>query len=178
MCGVVTLLSDPFKSQVESLWRTLGEECGLSNDNLLKIPHFSLQVAEGYDLDQLLPIMNEIASEIQPFKVHTAGLGLFNGEKVVLYIALAKDSQLLHFQELVWKRVSQAAIEINPLYAPRNWMPHITLTHDNQNYNNLSCMMARLAPQPFNWELQLDNIAYIYQDDDGSRCISYSTTRL
>ena len=167
MCGIVTLLGDPFKSQVESLWSVLNDECGLSGENLFTLPHFSLQVAEGYDLAQLLPIMNEIASEIQPFKVHTTGLGFFSGEKPVFYIALAKDSQLLHYHEEIWKRVSLAGSGINPLYAPPNWMPHITLAHDNLNHEKLNCLMERLASQPFNWELQIDNIAYICQDNDG-----------
>lgn len=65
MCGIVTLLHDPYKAQVEALWRDLEAECGLSRDNPNPRPHFSWQVAEVYDLASLKIALSEIAREKQ-----------------------------------------------------------------------------------------------------------------
>ncbi len=134
-------------------------------DDALKPLHFSYHVAEDYDLDLLLPIIREISRERQPFKLQTSGLGLFSGEKPVIYIQLVKDLQLLQFQEFVWKRVSPAARGISPYYAPQNWMPHITMAQGNVNPKMLECMMGRIAYQAINWELVVDNIAYVGRCD-------------
>lgn len=127
MSGIVTLLNNPLRSEVESLWRMIDDECGIQLDDASKFVHFSFHVAEGYCLNQLNPVLKEIAGEIHPFKVQTSGLGMFSREKPVLYIPLVRDSQLLQLHEFVWKRVALAARGTNPQYAPRNWMPHITL---------------------------------------------------
>lgn len=166
--GIVTLLSNPLNSEVESLWRMLDDECGTHLDATSEFVHFSFHVAENYNLERLIPVLKEISDGIQPFKVQTSGLGIFSGEKPVLYIPLVKDSQLLQFHEFIWKRVAPVARGINQQYAPHNWMPHITLAQDIVNCERLDCMISRIANQPFNWELMVDNITYIRLGDGKS----------
>lgn len=166
MCGIVTLLHDPYKAQVEALWRDLEAECGFSRNNPNPRPHFSWQVAEDYDLASLKIALSEIARDKQPFVIRTTGMGIFSGEKPIVYIPVVKDSQLLHFHEMMWERVSKSGYGISPLYAPSNWIPHITLAHDDLIQDKFRCILERIARQEFNWEFSIDNIAYISQQQE------------
>lgn len=161
MCGIVTLLGNPIEFEVESLRGMLEHDCGIIMDDVLEFVHFSYHVAEDYDQDLLLPILKKIALEIQPFKVQTTGLGLFSGENPALYIQLVKNSQLLQFHDYLWKRVSPAARGIVPYYAPQNWVPHITIVQETKNQKSISCAMERIVDQAFNWELDVDNVAFV-----------------
>ena len=161
MCGVVTLVGNPIKSEMESLWEILENDCGIILDDALKFVHISYHVAEDYNLDHLLLILKKVAREVQPFKVQTTGLGLFSGKNPTLYIPLVKNSLLLQFHDYLWKRVSPAARAIVPYYAPQNWVPHITIVPETVNQKNINCAMERIVDKAFNWELVVDNVAFV-----------------
>jgi 2'-5' RNA ligase len=52
------------------------------------------------------------------------------------------------------------------LCTPENWIPHITLARGDINNCNLGCLMDELAFQDLSWELEMDHIAVIGQDDE------------
>ena len=176
MNGIASFLNDPYKTQVEAIWQELEEKCGLVGVRTTPFPHFSYQVVEAYDQLRLEPILQEIAHNIQPFTVHTTGLGLFTGKIPVIYLPLVKNDLLLHLHKLIWDRTQDVAQGFSPFYAPDLWIPHITLGYGDVSNFNLSCAMDTLAFQDFDWLVEIDNLTFIGEYDQstyGSCCTYY-----
>ena len=168
MNGIASLLDDSHKTQVESLWCMLEEKCGLVGVRTTPFPHFTYQVVETYDQERLGPILQEIAKKTQPFIVKTTGLGLFTGRLPVIYIPLVKNEPLLQFHQRLWEQTSTVAQGISPLYAPDMWMPHITLGLEDITSANLACAMEALAFQDFNWQIEVNSLAFIGMQDQNT----------
>ena len=168
MNGIASLLSDPHKTQVEAIWQELEEKCGLVGVRTTPFPHITYQVVEAYDQERLDPILREIAGQAQPFTVYSTGLGLFTGPAPVIYISLAKNEPLLQFHRILWERTQEVAQGVSPLYAPNLWTPHITLGIGDISQVNLACAMQNLAFRNFAWEIKLNDLAFIGQEDENT----------
>ncbi|RPI34293.1 MAG: 2'-5' RNA ligase family protein [Chloroflexota bacterium] len=169
MEGIVSLLDPPHNAEVVKIWEELEAGCGLVGIKITPIPHFSWQIAQAYPPDRLKPILQGIAQSTRPFMAQTSGLGVFSGDRPVVFIALVKTDELLQFHRLVWDFTVDQAITVNPFYAPHEWMPHITLAHATalgpMDGDSLNCAMERLAFRPFRWQIPVDNIALIGQSE-------------
>jgi 2'-5' RNA ligase len=165
MHGLVSLLPEPFYQQVERLWQSLENETGLNGIRVTPHPHFSWQIAEDYDLERLKPILERIASQTQPFSVHTSGIGLFSGARPVIYIALVKTLELIQFHSMVWESTLGTSNAASPYYSPGNWVPHISLAYGDVTSENIGAAIKKLAFQSYAWEMQVDNFAFISEPE-------------
>jgi 2'-5' RNA ligase len=102
------------------------------------------------------------------FLIRTAGLGLFTGPVPVLYLALVKTDILMDLHRTLWESVGPLATDLNRLYSPDLWMPHITIAYQDLNGDNLACAMKNLVFTPVNLEIQVDQLALLYQNDEGT----------
>ena len=75
MHGVVSLLDNEHYQLVEDLWAELQREFSVQGVYITPYPHFSYQVAQHYDVDELESILKRITSNITTFQVRTGGLG-------------------------------------------------------------------------------------------------------
>lgn len=163
MNGIASLLDKPATERVESLWQELDTQCGLVGVKITPFPHFSWQVTEGYDSPHLDTSLQDIASQMQPFTIRTAGLGIFSGESPIVYILIVKNEPLMRLHAMLWERMDKIAVHPLPHYAPGQWVPHITLAYNDVRRDNLNCALKILAFQPFDWEIQIDNLVTIAQ---------------
>jgi 2'-5' RNA ligase len=129
------------------------------------LPHFSWQIAGNYDFASLEAALKDLASEIQPFTVHTAGLGLFTGSRPVVYIPVVKDRKLLSIHERIWNTAYKFSQEASPYYDPTFWMPHISLAYEDITPQNIGPLMETLAFRSSTWKMTIDNIALIFEPD-------------
>lgn len=165
MHAIVSLLDDSNAGRVLSIWQDLEVECDLSGIKVTPIPHFSWQIAAGYDFEGLEPVLEEIASQAKPFYARANGLGLFTGEKPVAYVPLVRDANLSAFHKTIWEKTGDLGLEASPHYAPHSWVPHITLASGDLNLQRLTCLMEKFAFQRNDWELYVDNLTVIFQAD-------------
>lgn len=163
MYAVVSLLDERHYSLIQALWRELEAECGLAGVILTPMPHFSWDIAAEYDLKRLEAALADATRDAPPLTVRTTGLGLFTGESPVIFIPVIKDAALASFHQCIWNEIQPAAIGASPHYAPEAWVPHITLAYGDVDPHKLGCAMEKLAFQPFNWEIQIDHIALVFQ---------------
>ncbi len=166
MNGIASLLDQAASQHVERLWRELETDCGLVGVRVTPFPHFSWQVTEGYDLPRLKTTLQKTARGMQPFVVHTAGLGLFTGESPVIYVPIVREKSLLRLHEMLWERTKKLAIRPASYYAPDQWIPHITLAYGDVDMESLGCALRTLAVQSFDWEIKVDNFVFVAQADD------------
>jgi 2'-5' RNA ligase len=166
MHGIVSLLDSTHYQKVEDIWSRLEEHCSLTGVRVTPIPHFSWQISENYNFDALKSVLEQLASELTPFTVQTTGLGVFTGKSdIVLYIPLVKDEGLLKLHQQIWKRTTPFSAGLANHYAPENWMPHITIGHGDVDEDGLACATRLLARENFNWEIPVDNLLLVYQNE-------------
>jgi 2'-5' RNA ligase len=161
MEGVVTILQEPHASLVKQVWHDLSEYCDVKGIQSFPTPHFSWHIAQAYNRVSLWEALMAFCKHAQPFSVRAGGLGIFNGEKVVVHIPLVKDSFLLDFHRSVWNLCESTANQSFPYYEPDRWMPHITLAIEDVFPENIGCVMERLLPKDFTWEFNITNLALI-----------------
>lgn len=166
MHGIVALLDEEHTARVEALWEELHKSCGLTCVQMTPVPHFSWHIAEKYDFKQLEEKLALITRQTHPFTIRTAGLGVFMGENPVVYIQIVKDYQLLELHQHIWEETQPMGSGVNSLYAPDQWMPHITLANRDVTKNNLPCIFSALGGRAFTWEIQVNRFALGYQHDD------------
>lgn len=168
MDGVVSLLPQPFYDQVYLLWDQLERDFGLRGIKATPYPHFSWQIADCYDSPRLKAVLEALAARTRPFKVETAGLGLFTGGAPVLYIPLIVSSQLTDFHRLVWQTVDGLGTGVSPYYAPDHWIPHISLANEDLTPDLIGPVTRALVPQKFDWEFEVNNFSFIYASCDST----------
>lgn len=138
MHELVSLLDQEHYQRVESLWKMLEEECGLTGIKVTPFPHFSWLIASDFDWPALETSLQELLSQTSCFIVHTTGLGSFSGTNPVIFVPVVRTAAALNtFHRQVWLH----AAVLSPFYSPENWVPHITLAYADITPDNIPCVM-------------------------------------
>ena len=167
MHGIVSLLDNVHNQLVEELWAELKREFSVDGVYITPFPHFSYHVAQDYEVDKILPGLDRITSNITTFTVRTSGLGIFTGASPVLYIPIVRSLELTQLHQELWKQISTASSGIVEYYHPDQWVPHITIGFGDISKDKLSQMIPLLAERDFNWDITVNNIAFIH--DTGTK---------
>jgi 2'-5' RNA ligase len=163
MHGIASLLDSSHYEIVAGLWQQLEKECGLTGIKVTPYPHFSWQIAQDYPEPNTETTLQEIAVQTRPFKVHTGGLGIFSGPQPVVFISIARSAELNRLHKKLWQNFKASAKGLSPYYNPQRWMPHITLIFGEETTENVQCGLQRLASQPFEWEMEVNNLSFVSQ---------------
>jgi len=165
MFAIATLLDPYSDSLTRNFWQLLEKDCGLAGINTTPLPHFSWQGADDYSVDEVEQNLNEITSQLAPFSVRTAGLGLFTGSVPVLYLALVKTALLIEVHRTIWEMIGPLGTGLNRHYSPDLWMPHITIAYQDLTADNLACAVKNLIFVPVDLEIRVNQLALLYQID-------------
>lgn len=158
--------------RIRETWEKLERELGLRGVLVMPYPHFSYQIAGGYDRAAVETSLSHLAEETVPFEIHTTGLATFEGPWPVVYVAVRLDSRLRALHARVWDLCLPFARNTVPYYRPEAWTPHITLAHgDEHNATPLSMEQVRtvlrlLNPKEYRWTVSIEQIALVW--DEGS----------
>jgi 2'-5' RNA ligase len=164
MYAIVSRFNPNTERRAKEIWTMLENSCGLVGIKLFSLPHFSWQGADSYDLDAVELILEKIAKEMPQFSVTTAGLGVFSGDRPVLYLPIVKTRHLLEVHEFIWSSLVPYSKSPNLYYAPDVWMPHITLAMEDVTPYNLACAIEELSENPFNLIVTVDSISIAYAE--------------
>jgi hypothetical protein len=163
MHGLVSLLPEPFYEYVQAVWKHLEDEFGLKGIRVTPYPHLSWQIGQNYSLAALEKKIKDVCRETSSFEIRTTGLGVFTGPKPVIYIQVVKSPSLYKLHETIWGIFSAYGEEISPLYRPDLWTPHISLAYEDVTEENIEDVMAWLSRQNLSWQMNIDNLAFIYE---------------
>jgi 2'-5' RNA ligase len=173
MHGVVSLLDERHYALVQAVWEELGQKFDVRGMYVTPYPHFSFQVAEAYDDDACAEQLRSLASRWRPFKIRTAGLGIFTVANPILYIPVVRSPRLSELHADIWQSVKQKTPgAVAHYYQPEEWAPHITLAHGDIDQDKLAEIVRVLSRRNFHWELTINNLALIYDTgrEQGIRC--------
>lgn len=157
------LLDGTHTDRVHQIWDTLERACGLKSLDMPPYPHISFHGAYAYHLDELDRQVQEITREIEAFRINTTGLGVFSGKHPVVYLPVVANKTLLDIHRLLWEKTACFGNQVNRLYEPDSWVPHITVLHDEINADCLNCIFSQLIGIPLAWEIEINRLAVIYR---------------
>ena len=167
MNAIVSILDKHHYQMVEDIWAKLERELAVRGVYNTPYPHFSYQIAQRYDVEQLELILQHFASNSTPFQVRTTGLGIFTGSYPILYIPVVRSPELTQFHQVLLSEISQTGFGIQDSYHSEQWIPHITIGTGDINKFNLPTIIRSLSKRNFNWEITINNIAFIH--DTGTK---------
>ena len=173
MHGVVTLLDERHYARVEAIWEELRQKFDVRGMYVNSYPHFSYQVADAYDEEACERYLRGLAARTQPFRVRTAGLGIFTIASPILYIPLVRSLPLTELHRDIWEGVKQSTPgPVSHYYHPDEWAPHITLAQGDIDHDKLADLVRVLSARNFHWEITVHNLAVIYDTgrEQGVRC--------
>ena len=165
MYAIASILDPKTDQDIRRLWEDFEVNCGLTGIKMTPIPHFSWQGADAYQLEPVEEILEELASNMSPFRVHAAGLGVFTGEQPVIYVPIVKNQGLFEIHRALWEAARPFAVVPNLHYDPDRWMPHITLAYRERDPARLGCAFATMISQRLELEIKVDHFAILYQTD-------------
>ena len=158
MPGIVSLLDDQHTELVEKLWIEMAQQFGVGDPAMPFVPHFSYHVAEGYEIERLGAVLDEVTGETAVFTTQATGIAIFPGLEPVIYIPIARNLALTKLHERAWTAVTPHSRGSNKHYAPANWIPHITLAHGDITPENLGPILTWLHRQSISWTIPVDNL--------------------
>ena len=168
MFAIASLL-DPVSGQaVQQFWKRFEVDCGLTGVKLWPLPHFSWQSAETLQFEPVENILREISRQVKPFHVCATNLGVFTGDKPIVYLGRVKNETLLHIHQMLWERLQPFTGGLNFYYNPENWIPHITLALYDVEPDRLACAVSSIAFQKIEMEILIDNFAVLAHTADQS----------
>ncbi len=168
MQAIATLLNPSVHQKTLEPWQALEKTCGLSGIKVPNDPHLSWFVAEKFDESAVKQEFSVFARELEEFEIHTNGIGLFTGERPILYIPVVKTKQLLDVHAKIWNSLSSYGENLTDFYSPENWIPHITITSDDSSLIDLGCILSALMHVDLKMKIPVDNLALIFSEESSA----------
>ena len=165
MQAIATLLSRNSDEKTKKMWQDLEESCGVSGIKIPQDPHFSWFVAEKFDEPEVKSEFLNLSQQLTEFEISTNGIGLFTGEKPILYIPIVKTRKLLELHEKIWSLLSPMGVKLSAFYQPEHWIPHITMTSDDASLANITCIIETIMPLALTMTIPVNNLALIYSEE-------------
>lgn len=175
--AVVSLLDEKHDAQVRQVWAELERHFGLQGIYGAPYPHFSYHSAQDYPDDEVEALLKQVAAETQPFKVRSAGLGVFSGPKPIVYVPIVRNPALEACHKALYGPLAKLGTNENTHYHPDSWLPHVTLAYGDLDPKVLPEVMKFLGERSFNWEIMVQNLALVYtrgQDQGIARQVDFA----
>lgn len=166
MYAVISVLDPDSSKTVNGIWLQLCQVCGLQAIYNLPTPHFTWLLADELKFDKAKSILAEISSNSQQMTLHTFGVGIFTGENPVLYLPLVKSREMISLHEAIWAQIQPLSESPKLYYSPKLWVPHITLALNDLNPDNLACAVNKIAFDPIELFVHVDNLSLVKQEND------------
>ncbi len=175
MQAVISALDDQSGRLVQDIWSELAQDFGVRTTSVrVPIPHLTYLGAAAFEREQVEGKLRQIAAETAPFVIETDGLGIFTASLPVLYVSVVRNPALTQLHQRVWQVIAQAGRSTTMVYAPEQWIPHITLAQGDLTSTTLAAIVERLSGRRFRWRIPLTNLALITSDDSGDASYSVS----
>ncbi len=176
--GVVSLLDSYSSQRVQRVWGRLEAGFGLRGVLIMPYPHFSYQIAAGYDREAVEATLRAVARDLPPFRVRTTGLAQFDGPWPVVCIAVERTATLRSVHEKVWNACLPLSRHPVHYYRPEAWVPHVTLAHGEERASVplpgelVAKIRNNLRSDDFQWEVPIDNLTLIWDERTIQRAVA------
>ena len=111
--------------QITQLVATVARESALSVTAVA--PHVTLAACRNLDIEQLRPLLADLAARTPVVATTLASIGVFPAEESVIFLAPAITEELVEVQLGILTRLQDLGGEVEPYWLPGQWVPHCTL---------------------------------------------------
>jgi 2'-5' RNA ligase len=166
MQALIAEFSEESNEIIRSIWSQVETSCGEKSKLSFIYPHFTWQAAERYQVQEFEMILRNAFLGQRPFKIKLAGIGIFTGEKPVVYLNMVKTPFISKIHGVITD-VSQAYItSLESYWLPENWMPHLTLMEPGTDLKTISEFLPCILERKFNKEIEVKSIC-LHTDEYG-----------
>ena len=126
--AVEMLLDSTADARVRAIWRALADR-GLPSPLLAAghSPHVSLAVADGLDVDALVPRLEALLALEQAPRAVLAHASVFGTKDGVVFLGAVATRELLDLHARCFPIFETAAVKPWAYYRPGAWVPHCTI---------------------------------------------------
>ncbi len=105
-------------------------------------PHVSLAVFDNVDKSRLIDVARSFAEDTQAFNIRLCSIGLFPGEENTVFLAPVVTTELLMLHKFFHDKLKAAGLSSDSNYLPGAWVPHCTITMEEQLPRTLETIKA------------------------------------
>ena len=166
MLAITSLLSPPHVLRINAVIKSLEEKFGLDDVQATLDPHLTYQLAGVRKLSALKEALAEVAAETEPFPAFTTGLGVFPGERPVIYIPVLRSDALNALHRRILAATAPLCLRTDKFSGPDCWLPHISLALHDTTPDLLGPVLGYLNQETYNLKITIDNLAILRQEGE------------
>jgi len=166
MQAIATLVNATSDLTATEFWKVLTQSCDLNGIKIPQNPHFSWMVSEGFEEEAAKQAFEAISRKTTEFTVRTNGLGIFTGEKPILYLPIVKTEQLMDLHQEIWQVLFALGVNQNTFYHPSQWIPHVTVIGEEIPLTQFVCLVESIVNITLEMTIHVNNLALIYSNKD------------
>lgn len=163
--SLVSVLDGDLATWVEELWRHLDTEFGIERSPDAQV-HLSYQVADRYDENAFEAVLRRAARR-PPFETRTSGILAFTAPDLVVSLSVVRSPPLSALHADLWTEAADHGTGVVERFDPDRWMPHVTLTLDGIDRDDLGTVVESLSHEELGRTARIDNVAYLRETNDG-----------
>lgn len=160
MQAIVTAIDGEAGDALASIWGELKAVFGLSNLVGATRPYVTFGVAERY-AHGIENVLAEIAAKGTPFAIKTHGIGITEGQQVVIYLHVDRTEILDDVHHVIHHATQRYARNAKEAYASETWLPHIALAQGPLTQAEVAEIMPFLDRRTYNFTLPATNLCLI-----------------
>ncbi|MET4075548.1 2'-5' RNA ligase family protein [Hymenobacter sp. UYCo722] len=164
MLAITSLLSAPHVSRINAVIKKLEEKFGLDDVQATLDPHLTYQLAGVKKLSSLKTALAKVAAATAPFPAFTTGLGVFPGERPVIYIPVLRSDALNALHRRILAATAPLCLRTDKFSGPDCWLPHISLALHDTTADLLGPVLGYLNQETYNLKITIDNLAILRQE--------------
>lgn len=166
--ALASILDLKTSRETEAKWAQIGECLLETGVQPTPLPHFSWHVAETYRVDEMMPPLTRLFTQINPIMVQIGGVGVFSGYRPIVYLPVIRTQEMSAFHYQLWQTVQPFCANPVPYYRPELWQPHVTLTGQQTDGDAICQIVSRLSFLSIRMSFLVDDLAMIYKDETAS----------
>jgi 2'-5' RNA ligase len=166
MLAVASLLDPENTEKVNQIVSQLDTIFGLRGVQLTPYPHITWLTTDVLHMSDLKDYLSKISAAEEPIKVRTMGIGIFPGEKPVIYIPILRTRDVNRMHARLFQEIGEFSEQTGHFYDPGLWMPHLTLALGDTSSWSLAPVLHYLNQFRFDWDITLDNLCIIKKSGD------------
>lgn len=167
MQALVTLLPEPYFQMVEKIWLELETRFGCQHAYARPKPHFTWQYADSYD-EAYAQTLERLCSGLSPIEVQTDIVTRFSESDPVVFLRIIPSHELLTLHGILWEGLRPFWDKPSLLYQPVNWVPHITLSMNEDGWCNPRAARDYLISKDLRWTFKVDRLTMLSLNDDNT----------
>lgn len=94
MHALISTLPKPYEDQVLRMWDALEERFGSKYVRTATVPHFTWQLGDSYALESVIPLLEQLAAEVDSFDIVVQGVEHFVSQAPIVFWRLLRTPAL------------------------------------------------------------------------------------